>query len=83
MFNSILLLCVFCNCTAGEARMHAREPGNPNQEWALEGESIRCRSRPGWCLDIYHARDKNGEKVIPYEYHGGNNQHWHVEYVPL
>ena len=32
-------------------------------------------------IDIQRAEDKNGAKVIGYEWHGGDNQMWDFEYI--
>merc|ERR1711976_368189 len=55
------------------------DPGWFSMQWVKNGLRISNRMDPNQCLDIKGAKDKNGAKLIPYEYHGADNQHWIFE----
>ncbi|ELU13755.1 hypothetical protein CAPTEDRAFT_220454 [Capitella teleta] len=44
-----------------------------------QGQRTINRMNPTQCLDIKGAKDKNGSKVIEYEYHEAYNQHWNFQ----
>lgn len=62
-------------------RMQPYDPSNPTQQWVFNGHRIVNRHDQGSCLDIKGGSGSNGAKLITYEYNGGDNQHWMMDYV--
>ena len=84
--NVLCLLAVLffvpdCSAEGNSVRMEEGDSGNYEQEWDIEGNKIVSRSDPDKVLDIKKNNDENGAKLCMYEYKGGDNQHWTIEYV--
>jgi len=65
----------------GSMRMQEYEPTNPAQQWIYNGGRVTNRHDEGTCLDIKGGSSSNGAKLITYEYNGGDNQHWSMDFV--
>jgi len=53
--------------------------GKPGQRWMISGNRI-MRDQQN-CLDVKGAKQKDGASVIQWNYNGGANQHWRIEYA--
>ena len=67
--------------TDGDAVTNDYKPSNTTQQWVKSDNRIVNRFDPSQCLDIKRARDKDGAKIVAYEYKALDNQHWEFEYI--
>jgi len=65
----------------GTMRMNPYDPSNPMMQWVLMGNRVVNRNDPNMVLDIKGGSSSNNVKLIPYEYNGGDNQHWTLDYI--
>ena len=65
------------------ASMHSAP--RPSQHWHLMPN--RCwynRTQRGYCLDIAQRKNKDGAKVVVWEYNGNDNQRWRRDFdIPI
>ena len=57
------------------------QPGNPNQQWFLNGFKLQNRFNPNMVLDIASCDSNPGARVGQWNYNGQANQHWNLEFV--
>ena len=63
--------------------MEEYEEGKVEQMWVplFHQNKIVNADNPDQAIDIKGAKDENCAKIIPWEYHGADNQLWDFEYV--
>ena len=61
--------------------LNHHQAGNTNQEWMVYGDRIAMRSNTNSVLDIANGDSKPGAAVCAWEYTGGPNQRWSVQYA--
>merc|ERR1711976_542771 len=72
--------CAIDTCD-GKAITNDYDPGTQTQQWVKVENRIVNKFDPATCLDIKGAKDRDGAKLIGYEYSGSDNQHWEFEYL--
>ena len=56
-------------------------PDEHRQWWLVYGERIINRHNHDEVLDVAEQNVENGAEVIPYAWHGGDNQQWKFDYL--
>jgi len=75
------------NDYAPESRVHGdgahMQPfrGDARQLWMFQGNRITNKYNPNEVLDIERAEQRDEARVIAWNYNGGANQHWRMDYV--
>merc|ERR1711976_87087 len=72
--------CAIDTCD-GKAITNDYDPSTQTQQWVKVENRIVNKFDPATCLDIKGAKDRDGAKLIGYEYSGSDNQHWEFEYL--
>lgn len=57
------------------------QPGNITQEWMIAGNRIQSRINPNQVLDIADNNQDAGARVGVWDFNGGPNQQWSIEYT--
>ena len=63
--------------------MMSYAPNNPDQMWCPVPHEDRIvnAANQDQVIDIKGEKDKNGAKIVGYEWHGGQNQMWSFQHV--
>ena len=85
-FSVLLLICLtvtaIWRCFVGNCMCtNEYQMGNRKQFWCLYGNKIVNRYDLNEVLDIRGENKDNGAELCAWSYKGGDNQHWHFEYV--
>jgi len=60
--------------------MEPYDPSNEKQGFSLSDGRIANLHDEDYVVDIEDKSEENGASIIAWEYHGGDNQHWDIEY---
>ena len=56
------------------------QPDEYNQKWRVTGETISHLENDTLVLDIADNCEDSGARICSYDYNGGDNQHWSIDY---
>ncbi len=57
------------------------ETGNEKQLWKFDGNKVVNVIDESLCLDIKKGSKKDGADVVAFQYVGGENQKWTMDFV--
>jgi hypothetical protein len=69
------------DASGGTVHTGKYEEGHNQAFWCIQGNKIVNRHNATEVLDIKGANGGDCAELCAWKYHGGNNQHWHFEYV--
>jgi len=74
----------FClDVVDGTLCVNPYNPEEENQKWMTAGERVQNGRSPLRVLDVKGSCCDEGTEVCAWDYHGGKNQRWYLEHIPV